>query len=85
MSAVLRAEWESLDRVPVKSSNIASVAYGGPVSRLFVEFKSGNVYAYDGVPRGIFDALQVAPSVGAAFYVLVRNKGKDDVFAYRQV
>ena len=35
-------------RIPVSSSNLASVGYEGGI--LEIEFKSGSVYQYSGVP-----------------------------------
>lgn len=82
MSAVLSAEAGSLTWTPVRSSNVAAVAYNPTFSRLFVRFKDGKRYAYDGVPKGIFEALKVAPSVGQFIYYVIRAKGTDSVYAY---
>jgi hypothetical protein len=46
-----------MDRVPVSSSNIAAVGYDENSSMLEVEFKSGSVYRYFGVPAQHFRAL----------------------------
>lgn len=64
---VASAEW-----VPVESSNLASIAhtesrYEGVswlYRNLFVEFKSGAVYAYLDVPRDIYLALKESGSKG---------------------
>jgi hypothetical protein len=46
-----------MDRIPVSSSNVAAVAYDDGSSTLEVEFKSGSVYQYFGVPAQHFQAL----------------------------
>ena len=56
-------------RRPVTSSNVASVGWepgeeGEDVGVLEVEFKSGHVYRYEGVPEREFEALVGAGSVG---------------------
>jgi hypothetical protein len=70
----------------VRSSNVAAVAYHEtptpPYRRLYVRFKSGAVYYYDGVERGIYDGLLAAPSVGEYLWAVVRKKGTDSVYSY---
>jgi hypothetical protein len=56
-----------MKRVPVSSSNIASVGYDDKTHTLEVEFHSGHVYQYFDVPRTIFDGLLSAGSVGQYF------------------
>ena len=46
-----------MDRVSVSSSNVAAVGYDQTSSTLEVEFKSGSVYHYSGVPAQHFHAL----------------------------
>jgi KTSC domain len=46
-----------MDRVPVNSSNVATVGYNESRSMLEVEFRSGSVYQYFGVPIQDFHAL----------------------------
>ena len=65
-------------RIPVSSSNLASVGYEGGI--LEVEFKSGSVYQYSGVPASVYDALMSATSHGKYFSVHIRNN-----YPYRQV
>lgn len=54
----------SVDRKPVKSSNVVSVGYDAEARELHVEFKGGKVYAYSGVPQEIADHLFQVQSVG---------------------
>lgn len=73
-SAVLTAEFNALDWVPVDSTNLEYVAYAAGVGRLWVWFRrkpgssaKHSVYAYDHVPRAVYDALLAAPSKGTYF------------------
>jgi hypothetical protein len=56
-------------RRPVSSSNIASVGWepdqeGSVTGTLEVEFRSGHVYEYEGVPESEYENLLGASSVG---------------------
>lgn len=77
---------DELNWVAVKSSNIAAVAYEEtptpPYRRMYVRFKSGAVYSYDGVPRGLYDGMLAAPSKGEYLFAVIRRKGTDSEFAY---
>ncbi len=53
-----------MDRIAVKSSNVAGVGYDAATLILEVEFKSGSVYQYFGVPAVVAQSLLSAPSVG---------------------
>lgn len=57
-----------MDRIPVSSSNVVSVGYDENRSMLEVEFKSGSVYQYLGVPSQHFHAL-IGGSVSAGGYL----------------
>ena len=63
------------------SSNIESINYNESEQLLFVEFHSGGVYKYSGVPREVFDAMSNAESVGKAFHNIIRKGG----YAYEKV
>ena len=84
-SPTLRALYDSLDKVPVKSSNVAQVAYSDDFARLFVEFKGGRVYCYSKVPRGVYEGLLAAPSKGKYVYRIVRHDGTDSVYSVEPV
>ena len=62
---------EVMNRIPVVSSNLASIGYEGGV--LEIEFKSGSVYQYSGVPASVYEALMSAPSHGKYFSAHIRN------------
>jgi hypothetical protein len=57
-----------MNRMPVQSSNVASVGFEAgeePDSgTLEVEFRSGHIYRYEGVPQSEYQALAGASSVG---------------------
>lgn len=67
-----------MERIPVSSSNLASVGYQNGI--LEVAFKSGSVYQYTGVPESVYEALMSAPSHGKFFAAFIRNN-----YPYRQV
>lgn len=64
----------------VTSSHVAQIGHDG--QRLFVRFKGGGVYSYDGVPKDVFDAGIKADSPGRWFRSHVsgryRHKKHDD-------
>jgi len=53
-----------MDRISVGSSNIRSIGYEASSLTLEVEFKSGSVYQYMGVPKNEYEALVNAASIG---------------------
>lgn len=81
MSAVLAAQADTLDWLPVASSNVRAVAYAADFRRLFIRFDAGR-YAYEGVPPGVFQGLVAAPSKGTYVFYVIRNKGRDDRYVY---
>jgi hypothetical protein len=48
----------------VSSSAIESVAYDDGTSTLDLWYKGGDRYSYFGVPRGVYEALLEADSIG---------------------
>ncbi len=80
---VLRAEWESLEKVPVKSENVRSLSHNPTTGTMFIEFNSGNVYAYFRVEDSVYQSGLTAPSVGRWVWEVVRAKGSDSRFAYQ--
>ena len=50
--------------VPVQSSNLNLVGYEPAAGTLYITFKSGDTYAYYGVPVAVYRALMLAPSKG---------------------
>ena len=60
-------------RMEVDSASLASVGYDARSRTLEVEFRSGAVYQYAGVPFGVARALARAESIGGYFARFVRN------------
>ena len=58
-------------RYPVSSSNLKSVGYENGI--LEVEFHSGGIYQYYGVPASVYNALMNASSKGS--YLAAKVKG----------
>jgi hypothetical protein len=63
------------DMVPVVSSNLKAAGWvsGAWTEVLEIEFKSGSLYAYTGVPKSVYDGLIAAPSKGKYFHVHVKK------------
>lgn len=69
-----------MERTPVSSSNIRSIGYDANMQILEIEFLSGRVYQYFGVPVEVYEGLMSAGSHGQFFSYNIRN-----VFPYEQV
>lgn len=63
----------SVTRSPVDSSSLASLGYSPLHNVLQVEFRSGLVYEYFGVPRGLYEQLLAAESIGSFFNRFIRS------------
>lgn len=61
-------------RERVDSSAISSVGYDPESETLEVEFTSGAVYEYHGVPRKVFRSLMAAPSKGQFLAKRIRDR-----------
>ena len=53
-----------MERLPVSSSNLASVGYDEVGQVLEVEFRHGGIYQYSGVSAEVFSELLAAASLG---------------------
>ena len=58
----------------VKSSNIEQIGYNEGLETLYVKYKSGKVYAYDKVPKQIYEGLEKAESKGSYMNSQIKNK-----------
>lgn len=67
-------------RTPVKSSNLKSVGYDPATKTLEVEFHSGAVHRYAGIPSGHHQNLIKSKSPGSYFHTHIK-----DAFASNQV
>jgi hypothetical protein len=54
-----------MQRLPVSSSNIASIGYDAQSETLEVEFLDGSVYQYFNVPSGTYEGLMADSSHGS--------------------
>lgn len=54
-----------MEMINVTSSNIDSVGYEESSSTLYVQFKSGDLYKYYGVPENKFSLLLKSQSAGS--------------------
>lgn len=59
---------------PVSSSHLEAVGYDDASQTLYVQWKDGQISAYDDVPAVTASDLQNAPSPGKAFNSLIRGK-----------
>jgi hypothetical protein len=68
-------------RTQVSSSNLASVGYDPATLILEIEFLSGRIYHYYGVPETVYQGLMEAESHGKYFNQFVKNGG----YSYERV
>ena len=71
---------ERMDRKPVASSNIKSIAYNEEQRVLEIEFVRGGIYAYSNVPKDVYESLKNAPSTGKYFIKYIK-----EIFACKRV
>jgi len=62
-----------MERTPVSSSNLRSIGYDPETATLEVEFNTGSVHQYHGVPQEVFDSLMQAGSHGVYFNANIKN------------
>ena len=65
-----------IKRIPVASSNIASIGYNKEAQILEVEFHHGAIYRYVDVPEKVYKELMSSPSQGAYFMNELKDKFK---------
>ena len=68
-------------REQVSSSNLVSVGYDTATQVLEVEFHSGGVYQYYGVPAALYEGLMAASSHGRYFDQFIKRGG----YAYQRI
>lgn len=66
-----------MNRQSVSSSNLRSVGYDSSTNTLEIEFNSGGVYQYHGVPPAIYQKLMHAPSHGKYFHAHIKGVYRD--------
>ena len=63
-----------MERTPIRSSALASVAYDAAARELEVEFQSGRVYRHRDVPQGAYEFLLRARHKGSYFNRMIANR-----------
>ncbi len=63
-----------MERTPVESASLVSVGYDAAASELEVEFRTGAVYRYAGVPSDVHAWLMRSRSKGGIFNRLIRDR-----------
>jgi KTSC domain len=58
----------------LQSTTLAAVAYDPATGQLSLQFRSGSIYVYFGVPQAIHHDFMAAPSKGAYFNRHIRNQ-----------
>lgn len=66
-----------MDRTPVRSSNIRSVGYDPAARTLEVQFHSGGIYQYSGVPEAVYQGFMRAASKGSYFHDHIKGRYPD--------
>lgn len=64
----------TLNRRPVSSSDLRSVGYDPSAMVLEIEFNSGGIYTYSGVPATIHSGLMAAGSHGHYFHAHIKER-----------
>lgn len=70
-----------MNRVPISSSNLASVGYDPAGQVLEIEFLNGSIYQYFNVPSHIHSGLMAASSHGSYFDAYIKKGG----YRYRKI
>ncbi|MDD3721911.1 MAG: KTSC domain-containing protein [Lutibacter sp.] len=65
---------QNIQRIPVSSSNIATVGYDAETQILEIEFHHGAIYQYFDVPKAVYDGLMSAGSIGSFFMNEIKTK-----------
>ena len=64
-----------MERTSVQSSYLASAGYDLDTLTLEIEFNTGGIYQYSGVPQEVYDGLMTAGSKGTFFHQFIRKGG----------
>ena len=63
-----------MNEVRVESTTLRALAYDGGREILQLEFCTGAIYHYYGVPAAVYEALLGAPSKGGYFNRVIRGR-----------
>jgi len=70
-----------MERIPVSSTNVASIGYDSNSMTLEVEFLNGSIYEYYNVPEGLFNDFLIASSKGTFLDQFIKKGG----FGYSKI
>jgi hypothetical protein len=76
----LRDSFANMERSPVDSRSLRSVGYDPSTSELEIEFHTGRIYRFSGVPAGVYAWLLRSPAKGGWFNRMIRDR-----YPYREV
>ena len=63
-----------MNKATVESTTLLSLAYDEAGELLQLEFRSGSIYQYFGVPATVHEGLLMAPSKGSYFNKAIRGR-----------
>ena len=63
-----------MERYSVASSNVRSMGYDPQTQTLEVEFMSGTIYQYYGVPENMYDQMMKEQSKGRFLNAYIKNQ-----------
>lgn len=63
-----------MERIAIRSRDIAIVGYESETGTLEIAFRSGGVYHYSGVPAEVYQILMFAPSQGTYFEEAIKHQ-----------
>ncbi|EJK9766270.1 KTSC domain-containing protein [Salmonella enterica] len=63
-----------MQRKMVSSSDLRSVGFDPELNVLEIEFNSGGIYMYSGVPEYVYQDLMTASSKGRYFHANIKDK-----------
>lgn len=58
---------------PVESSAVARIGYDAEAEEAYVKYLGGGLYAYEGVPTGVFEELANAESKGTFVNAVIKE------------
>jgi hypothetical protein len=58
---------------PVESRAVARIGYDAEAGEAYVEYHGGGLYAYEGVPTGVFEELANAESKGTFVNAVIKE------------
>ena len=62
-----------MERVPVMSSTIVAIGYDSATQLMEIEFNTGAVYEYSGVPASVHEEFMASASKGQYLHTNIKN------------